>query len=152
MVDLRFLPNDAPKARKCSYETTLQSSLWVYNMDILPGLISKACIMTIFYLSQTSFLCLLFVALCPYVSMAIVTCLGQLLAIVNGWTDLVLITSLWESYMNFCHLFTNESGDSILDCIPCLIEWGSSDGVNLLVNSYWLFWPCLAVLCLVAKF
>ena len=32
-------------------------------MDILPGLISKACILLIFHLSQASFLCLLFC--CP---------------------------------------------------------------------------------------
>ena len=64
LVDLRSLPNDVHKARKWSYKTALQLSLWVYNMDISPGLISKTCILTIFHLPKTSILCLLFC--CPW--------------------------------------------------------------------------------------
>ena len=41
LVDLRFLPDDAHEARKWSCRTALQLSLFVYNMDIKPGLFSK---------------------------------------------------------------------------------------------------------------
>jgi hypothetical protein len=57
----------------------------VYNVDIAPGLINKVLsLLLIFDLAHTSSLvCILFVALCPYVSMGIVASLGQLLAINN---------------------------------------------------------------------
>jgi hypothetical protein len=52
-------------------------------MDIKPGLIYKVLsILQIFDLAHaSSFACILFVAICPYASMGIVACLGQLLAI-----------------------------------------------------------------------
>ena len=60
-------------------------SLCMYNVDIKPGLINKVLsILLIFDLDHTSsFVCVLFVALYPYVSTGIVACLGELLAINN---------------------------------------------------------------------
>ena len=83
LVDLCSLPNDDYEARKWSCGTALQLSLQVYNLDIKPGLIVKALsILQIFYLAHTSFsVCVLCVALHPYVSMGIVAYLGQLPAI-----------------------------------------------------------------------
>ena len=83
LVDLCSLPNDVHEARKRSCGTALQLSLQVYNLDIKPGLILKALsILQIFYLAHTSFsICVLFVALSPYVSMGIVACLDRLPAI-----------------------------------------------------------------------
>ena len=80
--------------KKVELWTALWLSLQVYNVDIKPGLIPKVLsILQIFYLAHTSFsVCILFIALGPYVSMRILACLGQLLAINNDWTDWVLIT------------------------------------------------------------
>ncbi len=85
LVDLRFMPNDVHEARKWSCGTSVLLSLCVYNVDITPGLINKVLsLLLIFDLAHTSSLvCILFVALCPYVSMGIVSCLGQLLTINN---------------------------------------------------------------------
>ena len=87
LADLHFQPSGDHVARQWSCRTALQLSLWVYNLDIKPGLF--------FYdveyiadinLAHTSFsVCILFVALSPYVSMGTVACWGQLLAIDNGW-------------------------------------------------------------------
>ena len=79
LVDVRFLPNDVHEVRKWSCGTTLLLSLCVYNVDITPGLIHKVLsLLLIFDLAHTSSLvCILFVALCPYVFMEIVACLGQ---------------------------------------------------------------------------
>ena len=83
LVDLCFMPNDVHEARKWSCGTALWLSLQVYNVDIKPGLIPKILsILQIFYLAHTSFsVCILLIALGPYVSMGIVACLGQLPAI-----------------------------------------------------------------------
>ena len=66
----------------------------MYNLDIKPGQITKVLsILQTFYLAHTSVsICILCVALRPYVSMGIVAYLGQLPAINNVWTDWVLIT------------------------------------------------------------
>ena len=108
-------------------------------MDILPGLISKVCILLIFHLSQTSFfLCLLIVALGPYVSMGIVACLGQLLAINNDWTDGVLIISIVGNICQSLSLVDQwECGFNLL-CILFVLEWGSSSKDNIMFGSYWL--------------
>ena len=57
----------------------LPLSVLVYNLDIKPGLISKALsILQIFYLAYASFsACILFVAFSPYVSMGIVAYFGS---------------------------------------------------------------------------
>ncbi len=117
----------------CHYECTI----WIfYQVWFL-----RHAYCRYFIYCKHPFLFFLFVSLGPYLSMGIV--------VEQTW---FWWTALWETYIIFCHLFTNESGDSILGCNPCLLEWGSLDRIDLLIDSYWLFWPCLAVLCLVAKF
>ncbi len=61
----------------------------MYNVDITPGLLNKLMsLLLIFDLVRTSsFACIFFVALCPYVSMGIVAYLGQPRATYNVGTE-----------------------------------------------------------------
>jgi hypothetical protein len=61
--------------------------------------------------------------------------------------QIVFWSSLWETYVHFCLLLTNESWDSIR--IVSLVYWNEVPRVRLtsLVHSYWLSWQCLAALC-----
>ncbi len=68
--------------------------------------------------------------------MRIVAYLGQLLAIYNVWTGFIWSCSLWGTYVNLCCLLFNESEDS--NCIVSILEWGSSSGVDIHFNSFWL--------------
>ena len=126
LVDLRFLPNDGHEARTWSCGTARLLSLQVYNVDIKPGQITKVLSVT----GSCSYIlvCILFVALCPYVSMGIVAYLGQLPAIYNVWKEFIWSCSLWETYVNFCRLLTNESGDS--SCIVSLLYWSGDPQVR----------------------
>ena len=146
------MPNDAHEARKWSCVTKLWLSLCVYNLDTAPGLINKMLsLLWIFDLVHTSSLvCILFVALCPYVSMGVVASLGQLLAINNDWTDWVLIIIAGNIRQSL--LFDNQwEWGFNLDCIPLCtrvqtLEWGwhlpfscsywLSDKIQFL---YWIF-------------
>jgi hypothetical protein len=147
LVYLCYLPNDVHEARKWSYRTALQLSLRVYNMDIWPGLIVKVLSMLLFYLAHTSF------SVCPFLlPLAPMYPWEQLPAWVN-YQQLTMFeqnwfwsTSLWETYINLCHFFTNESGDSILDCIHLFWNEVAPARLTSFVGSYWLSWPCLAVL------
>ena len=121
-------------------------------MDILPGLISKTCMLLIFHLSQAFvFYVFSFVALGPYVSMGIVACLGQLLAINNDWTDWVLITIIAGNIRQSLSFVNQLEWGFNLDCIPfCIgvqiLKWGwhlpfscsywLSDKIQFL---YWIF-------------
>ena len=81
LVDLHRVPNDMQMVQKCSFETALWLSLWVYNADIKPGLFYKGVDSTelfsvscILVMSVVSFPLLIH----PYVSMGIVAQMGQL--------------------------------------------------------------------------
>ena len=56
LVDLHWVPNDMHMVQKCSFETALWLSLWVYNVDIKPGLIYEGVDSTEFcFLAHASF-------------------------------------------------------------------------------------------------
>ncbi len=81
LVDLHRVPNDMQMVQKCSVETALWLSLWVYNADIKPGLFYEGVDSTEFF----SGLCILVMSVVsfpllihPYVSMGIVAQMGQL--------------------------------------------------------------------------
>ncbi len=87
------------------------------------GLINKVLsLLRIFDLAHTSsFVCILFVALCPYVSMGIVACLGKLLAINNDWTDWALII-IMENIRKSLSCDDHWEWELNLVCIP-LCAW-----------------------------
>ena len=136
LVVLRFMPNDGHEARKWScelhFDCHYRCTMWIWNQVKLRMCWAYWDIISCSYI----LVCILFVALCPYVSMGIVAYLGQLLAIYNVWTDFIWSCSLWETYVNFCRLLTNESEDS--NCIVSLLDGGSSSEVDILFDSYWL--------------
>ena len=145
-VDLRILPNDVHEARKCSYELHFnchyECTIWIfYQVWFL-----RHAYCWYFIYHKHPFLCLFFMAIGPNISIGIVACLGQLPAISNYWTDLVLVNIIMRNIHWFLSFFPYKSGDSILGCISCLLEWGSLDEVDILVYSYWPSWLCLAVL------
>ncbi len=109
-------------------------------MDITPGLINKVLsLLLIIDLTHTSsFVCILFVALSPYVSMGIVACLGQLLVINNVLADWVLIIIIVEN-ISQCLSFVDqwELGFN-MDCILFVLECRSSSKADIIFDSYWL--------------
>jgi hypothetical protein len=90
----------------CHYKCTI----WILNQVKL-----LRCWAYCRYLSSSYIL----FALYPYVSMGIVSCLGELPAIDNVWTDFIWSYLFWETYVNLCRLLTNESRDSIW-IVSCL--------------------------------
>ena len=120
----------------------------MYNIDIKPGLFPKMLsILQIFYLAHTSFsVCILFVALSPYVSMGTVACLGQLPAIDNGWNKMGSDHHCEKHTSISVFLLTNESWDSIW--IVSLLYWNEvpQERSTSFVDSYWVSWQFLAVL------
>jgi hypothetical protein len=92
-----------------------------------------------FYLAHPScFVCTTCVALCPYVSMGIVACLGQLPAIYNVWTDWVLIITIVGNIHQFLSFVDQWEQGFNLDCILSVLDWRSSCKVDIRFDSYWL--------------
>ncbi len=92
-----------------------------------------------FYLAHPScFVCTTCVALCPYVSMGIVACLGQLPAIYNVWTDWVLIITIVGNIHQFLSFVDQWEQGFNLDCILSVLDWRSSFKVYIRFDSYWL--------------
>jgi hypothetical protein len=70
--------------------------------------------------------------------------LGSTTGNLQVWTDLALIIFIVGTYINLCHLLTNESGDS--SCIVSLLEWGSSCEVtSLLTLIGWMTIPVVVL-------
>jgi hypothetical protein len=103
------------------------------------GLTKKVLsLLLIFDLAHTSsFVCILVVALCPYVSIGIVVCLGKLLAINNDWTDwfliIIIVGNIHQSllWVDQCKWGFN------LDCIPFCIGVRTLKRGKHLFTSYW---------------
>ena len=87
---------------------------------------------------SSSHVCILFVALCPYVSMGIVACLGQPLEINNVWTDCALIIIKLGNIHQSLSFVDQWEWDSTWIASLFVLEWGSSKKVNILFDSYWL--------------
>jgi hypothetical protein len=168
LVDLHFMPNDVHEARTWSYGTALWLSLQVYNVDIKYQVKVIRCwayCRYFIYVIHPISVCILCVALYPYVSMGIVAYLGQLLAINNVWTDWVLI-NIVGNIRQFLSFVDQWEWGFNLDCILVVLEWGSSSEVDILIDSYWLnhniqlwcwyfcqwlcvFWQCLTIIFMV---
>ena len=88
---------------------------------------------------KSSFVGILFVALCPYVSIGIVACLGQLLAINNVCTDWVMIIIIVKTIRQSLSIGDQWECGFNLDCIFIVLEWGSSSKIEILFDLYWLY-------------
>ena len=110
LVDLCSLPNDINETRKWSCGTARQVSLRVCNLDIKPGLISKALSILLIHPScMYPFYCLW--PLCIHGNSCLLGSTTGNPTMVEQTGSWLLL--LWETYINLCHLLTNESWDSI---------------------------------------
>ena len=120
----------------------------MYKLDIKPGLFFKDVEHIVdINLAHTSFsVCILFVALSPYVSMGTVACLGQLPAIDNGWNRLGSDHHCEKhtSISVFC--WPMRVGIQFGLCPFCTWNEVPRERSTSFVDSYWVSWQFLAVL------
>ena len=109
-------------------------------MDIKPGLsFNVLSILWVLYLAHTTdFVCLLFVALCPYESMGIVAFLSQLPAIQQFSNRLGPVHYHCEEYMSISVMCLPMRVEIQYGLYPFVLKSSSSFEVDILVDSYWL--------------